>query len=200
MNKKDVKKKKFSQSFFQKNKKFIYIVSVGAIILITFLIADGKSFLTSGSNKSLPPSFSTSPISEPVEAPSFKLENIYGNNINLADYKGKVLIIDFWATWCPPCRRGIPDLIELKRKFGSRGFDVIGISVDQDTKQDVIPFVQNNNINYPVVYADGSVTEKYGGIESIPTSFVIDKKGKIVASFQGLTEKSVYEEFIQKLL
>ncbi len=201
MNKKETRKKKYTPSFLEKNKKFIITLSVGAVVLFTFFIINGNSFLSGGNDKPLPPNFSASSISEPVDAPSFKLENIYGKNIELSDYKGKVLIVDFWATWCPPCIRGIPDLIELKRKYGSKGFEVIGISVDQDdTKQDVVPFVQSNGINYPVAYASRNVTEKYGGIESIPTSFIIDKRGKIVASFQGLTEKSVYEEYINKLL
>ena len=197
MSKKPLGKKKYSPTFFQKNKKFIYTGSIAGIIVLFFLLSNGNSLL---GNVSLPQNYAGSIGNKPLPAPNFNLMSIDGKQLKLSDYKGKVLIVDFWATWCPPCRKGIPDLIELKRKYGSRGFEVIGVSVDTDTKQDVVPFVRQNWINYPLVYGDTDVTERYGGINSIPSSFVIDKNGTIVASFQGLTSISIYEDYINKLL
>lgn len=125
--------------------------------------------------------------------------------LNLSDYKGKVVLLDFWATWCPPCRKGIPDLIELKNEYKSKDVEVIGISLDGvtrggTTKKDVIPFIKDYGINYPVVEGDMNISQLYGGIRSIPTSFVIDKEGYIVSYYQGLVSKKQYETDINKAL
>jgi len=130
------------------------------------------------------------------QAPDFVLKDINGKNVKLSDYRGKVVILDFWATWCPPCRKGIPDLIDLQKKYGNE-LAVIGISLDQaNTIKDVVPFYKSYGINYPVVYGDASVVQKYGGIEAIPTSFVIDKKGNVVNKFVGLIPKEEYEKYL----
>jgi thiol-disulfide isomerase/thioredoxin len=133
------------------------------------------------------------------QAPDFILSSTNDKSIKLSDYRGKIVIVDFWATWCPPCRRGIPDLIEIQKEYG-KDVVVIGISMDTDTKGDVVPFIQNMGINYPVVYADARVVQAYGGVESIPTSFVIDKNGNIVDNHIGLVPKSEFTSLLNKLL
>ncbi len=133
------------------------------------------------------------------KAPNFTLVDTQGKKITLSDYAGKVVIVDFWATWCPPCRRGIPDLIDIQKQFKNK-VAVIGISVDTDTKSNVVPFMKSMGINYPVVFASSEVVQAYGGIEAIPTSFIIDKKGNISNQHVGLTDKSVIIDEIQKLL
>lgn len=132
-------------------------------------------------------------------APDFNVTSIENKSIRLSDYKGKVVIVDFWATWCPPCRRGIPDLIDIQKEYGS-DVVVIGISMDTDSKNDVVPFVKENGINYHVGYANPEVVQAYGGIESIPTSFVINKNGKIVDKHEGLVPKSDFTNVLNKLL
>jgi len=132
-------------------------------------------------------------------APNFDLTSTEGKTIKLSDYKGKAVIVDFWATWCPPCRKGIPDLIELQKEF-KNNLVVIGISLDQDTKSDVVPFIKKYGINYPVVYGTNQVIMEYGSINAIPTSFVINKEGKIVDKHIGLVPKSVYEKKIKEML
>lgn len=132
-------------------------------------------------------------------APDFTLTSVDNKSIRLSAYKGKVVIVDFWATWCPPCRKGIPDLIAIQKQYGS-DVVVIGISVDTETKKDVIPFIRQNGINYLVAYATPEMVQAYGGIEAIPTSFVIDKNGKIVDKHEGLVPKSDYTDVINKLL
>lgn len=125
--------------------------------------------------------------------------------VNLSDFKGKVVILDFWATWCPPCRKGIPDLVELKNEFKNEDFEIIGISLDTftkggATKDDVIPFMKDYGINYPIVVGNPQIAQQYGGVRSIPTSFVIDKEGYIVSYYQGLISKAQYLKDIKKIM
>lgn len=132
-------------------------------------------------------------------APDFTLKDINGKDVKLSDYKGKIVIIDFWATWCPPCRKGIPDLIALQKKYKD-DLAVIGISLDQqNTIKDVVPFYKSYGINYPVVYGTGQVVQQFGGVEAIPTSFIIDKEGNIVNKYVGLIPMEEYERNIKVL-
>ena len=144
---------------------------------------------------------------EPEEGPYPPNYNTVNSTemLNLSDYKGKVVILDFWATWCPPCRKGIPDLVELKDKFGEKGVEIIGISLDGITQRgtsikDVGPFMKDYGINYPVVEGNQNIAQLYGGIRSIPTSFVLDKEGYIVSYYQGLIPKNQYVSDINKIL
>lgn len=132
-------------------------------------------------------------------APNFTLVDTQGKKVSLSDYKGKVVIIDFWATWCPPCRRGIPDLIDIQKQFKNKVV-VLGISVDTDTKGDVPSFIKNMGINYTVLFATPEVVQAYGNIDAIPTSFIIDKKGKIVNQHVGLTPKETLVNEIRNLI
>ena len=131
-------------------------------------------------------------------APNFVLTDTKGNQVKLSDYRGKVVILDFWATWCPPCRRGIPDLVELQKTY-KKNLAVIGISLDTDSRKDVVPFIKEYGINYKVVYGDNDVVQKYGNIQSIPTTFIIDQKGRIVSSYIGLQRKETFENVIETL-
>lgn len=129
----------------------------------------------------------------------FTLKLTDGKDIKLSDHKGKIVIIDFWATWCPPCRRGIPDLVEIQKKYQKEVL-IIGISLDNETKPDVVPFIKKFGINYPVAYGTTEVVEAFGNIEAIPTSFIIDKSGQIVDKHIGLVDKSAYINKITELL
>jgi cytochrome c biogenesis protein CcmG/thiol:disulfide interchange protein DsbE len=134
------------------------------------------------------------------KAPDFQLKSTDGKTVKLSDFKGKIVIIDFWATWCPPCRKGIPDLVELQKTYKD-DLVIIGISLDDKrTLKDVVPFVSKYEINYPVVFGDSEVVSAFGGIESIPTSFVIDREGNITNTHVGLIPKAEYEKDINKLL
>lgn len=143
--------------------------------------------------------FSSNAFSQDKKAPDFSLKSVDGKTVKLSDYKNKVVLIDFWATWCPPCRKGIPDLIDLQKKF-KKDLVVLGISLDTDTKEDVPAFVKNYGINYPVVYGDNSTAKLYGGVSGIPTSFLVDKKGNIVDKHVGLVPKEIFVNEIKSLL
>lgn len=134
-----------------------------------------------------------------IKGPDFTLTSTEGQEIKLSDYKGKIIVLDFWATWCPPCRKGIPDLISIQKEY-PEDVVILGISLDTQTKADVVPFMKKIGINYPVVYGNMEVTQLYGGVDAIPTSFIIDQKGNIVAQHVGLVAKSEYTNKIKKLL
>lgn len=133
------------------------------------------------------------------KAPDFTLKLTDGKDIKLSNFKGKIIIVDFWATWCGPCKRGIPDLVEIQKEYKNKVV-IIGVSLDNETKPDVVPFIKQYNINYPIAYGTMEVVKAYGNIEAIPTSFVIDQSGKIVDKHVGLVSKSVYVNKIKELL
>lgn len=139
-------------------------------------------------------------MSDVKKAADFNLKTLDGKNVKLSDYKGKIVIIDFWATWCPPCRKGVPDLISLQNEYKDN-LVVIGISLDQqNTIKDLAPFIKQYGINYPVVLGTEKVVQDYGNIQAIPTSFVVDQKGFIVDTHVGLVSKSTYTDLINKLI
>lgn len=181
----------------KKQRSWLYTGFFIGVILLMFVINNSGSEPEQGP---YPPNYVPATQKSSVKAADFSLSTSDGKTLKLSDLKGKVVILDFWATWCPPCRKGIPDLIDLKKRYGAKGVEIVGISVDQETKPDVVPFIKDYGINYPVVYADNGIVINYGGIRAIPTTFVIDREGKIVASYEGLVSKLTYENHIKKLL
>jgi peroxiredoxin len=138
--------------------------------------------------------------SQRKHAPDFALKDASGKLVRLADYRGKVVVLDFWATWCGPCVIEIPWFTEFQRKYKDRGFEVLGVSMDDDGWKAITPFVERRKINYRVVLGDDKTGDLYGGLEALPTTFVIDRYGRIAAVHVGLTDKKDFENAIEKLL
>ncbi len=133
------------------------------------------------------------PAKQRNAAPEFALKDSNGQTVHLADYKGKVVLLDFWATWCGPCKIEIPWFMEFEQQFKDRGFAVLGVSMDEDGWNAVRPYIQERKINYRIVLGSEQVGDLYGGIEAMPTTFLIDRQGKIAAVHQGLDQGK--EEF-----
>src|ERR1035437_7208585 len=174
----------------------MYKLSISLLLVYTLI---GCSKSSHNENKPVNNQETSTLKDDNNKAPEFRLVSTDGKDIRLSEYKGKVVILDFWATWCGPCRKGIPDLIELQKEYG-KDIVVIGISLDENTKGEVVPFMQKIGRNYRVAYGTLEVTQQYGGVEAIPTSFVINKNGKIVDKHVGLVPKSEYADLINKLL
>lgn len=138
--------------------------------------------------------------SQRKHAPDFALKDADGKLVHLADYRGKVVLLDFWATWCGPCAVEIPWFTEFQRKYKDRGFEVLGVSMDDDGWKAITPFVQRKKINYRVVLGDDKTGDQYGGLEALPTTFVIDRNGRIASVHVGLVDKKDFEDAIEKLL
>jgi thiol-disulfide isomerase/thioredoxin len=134
------------------------------------------------------------------KAPNFTLKTKEGQTITLSKLKGKVVLINFWATWCGPCRAEIPGFKEVYNKYKSKGLEIVGISLDENGWEDVTPFMKQYSINYPVVIGNEKTAKAYGDIYGLPTSFVIDKQGYIVDKHVGLLSKEQLEEKIKGLL
>jgi peroxiredoxin len=140
------------------------------------------------------------PNRERHTAPDFSLKDVNGATVRLSDYRGKVVLLNFWATWCGPCKFEIPWFIEFEQANKDRGFAVIGISMDEEGWAVVKPFVAAMNVNYRTLLGDDSIAELFGGIDALPTSFLIDREGKVASMHFGLINKSIYENEIQELL
>lgn len=120
--------------------------------------------------------------------------------MKLSDFRGKVVLLNFWATWCGPCRIEIPWLIEFQQAYRDRGFVVLGVAMDDDGWNSVTPYIGENKINYRVMVGDDKIAALYGGIESLPTTLMIDKSGRVTATHVGLISKSDYKSEIEVLL
>jgi len=133
-------------------------------------------------------------------APDFKLTDGDGKTVTLADYRGKVVLLDFWATWCGPCRIEIPWFTEMERKNKDRGFAVLGVSMDDEGWKVIKPFIADMKINYRVILGNDQAAHDYGGLDALPTTFLIDRDGRIASVHVGLASRRDFEDGIEELL
>ncbi len=141
------------------------------------------------------------PDKERKSAPEFALKDSNGQTVHLTDYKGKVVLLDFWATWCGPCKVEIPWFIEFEQQFKNRGFAVIGVSMDEEGWDAVKPYIDDHKINYRVLLGNEQVSDIYGGLDSLPTTLLIDRQGKIASVHIGLSlGKEEFRDDIDHLL
>jgi thiol-disulfide isomerase/thioredoxin len=132
--------------------------------------------------------------------PAFELPDLGGAKVHSSDFKDKVMLVNFWATWCAPCIVEIPWFIEYQKKYGPKGLQVIGISLDETGAKDVVPFVKKHNMTYPILLGDDKIAEQFGGILGLPTTFIVDKNGKFYSMHRGLVSRESVEEELVALL
>jgi len=138
-------------------------------------------------------------VKNPDAAPAFQLNDLNGKPVSLAEARGKIVLLNFWATWCGPCRAEIPDLVDLQKRYADK-FEIIALATDEDDPDEVRRFVLQSGINYRVAMSSEAVRRDYGGIAALPTSFVIDPEGRIVQKHVGLNDPSIYELEVRAML
>jgi thiol-disulfide isomerase/thioredoxin len=143
---------------------------------------------------------SQEPGDQTTLAPAFSLKDLRGRSVRLDDYKGKVLLINFWATWCGPCLAEMPDLVKLQKEFGSRGLQIIGITYPPQNRASVQRTVRQMKINYPILFGGDKIAGDYNVGEVLPTTVIVDREGKIRARILGILEPEEFDEKVKPLL
>jgi cytochrome c biogenesis protein CcmG, thiol:disulfide interchange protein DsbE len=172
------------------NSKLLFII--GAVVVVAATLYFGTR------NISDLPSFGIN-SGQHMPAPQVTLTDLSGQKLDLASYKGEVVLVDFWATWCDPCRAEIPHFVQLQDKYRNQGFRVVGISMD-DGPRPVREFYGQYRMNYPVAMGNAKIAERFGGVLGLPVSFLIGRDGRIYARHVGETETNVFETEIKELL
>jgi thiol-disulfide isomerase/thioredoxin len=134
------------------------------------------------------------------KAPTFALKTATGETVDLNKLKGKVVVVNFWATWCGPCRAEIPGMLEVYDAYKAKGLEIVGISLDQKGWNDVTPLVKKMNITYPVVLGNQNLVNAYGGFNAIPTTWFVDKRGNVAEKHTGSMSKEQFETIIKGLI
>ncbi len=135
------------------------------------------------------------------KAPSFSLKTVDGRKVSLSDYKGKAVLINFWATWCAPCKLEMPWFVDLHKQYAPQGFEILGVSEDEPKDRPQIgKFAEKIGVNYPILVGDDASSKAYGGVEFLPTSYYVGRNGKIVEETAGLASRDEIEANIKKAL
>ncbi len=146
------------------------------------------------------PAHTTSYAGKSTVAPDFTLESLDGKNMRLSDFRGKAVLLNFWATWCGPCKIEMPWFVELQNEYGPQGFQIVGVAMDDSSKEDIAKFAKDMGVNYPVLIGKEAVGDEYGGVPALPESFFISRDGKILDKFIGLRGKAEVEDAIKAAL
>ncbi len=134
------------------------------------------------------------------QAPDFELTTLDGRKLKLSSYRGKAVVLNFWATWCGPCRIEMPWFVDLQKQYGAEGLTILGVAMDDSDPQKIAAFASEMGVNYPVLLGTDKVSEEYGNVEYLPTTFYIDRQGNIVGKSAGLMSKGELEEDAKKAL
>ena len=139
-------------------------------------------------------------IAKSTVAPDFSLESLDGKSVRLSDLRGKAVLLNFWATWCGPCKIEMPWFVELQNQYGAQGLQIVGVAMDDASKEDIAKFAKSMGVNYPILIGKESIGDQYGGIPALPESFFIGRDGKMVDKIIGLKGRGEIEDAIKKAL
>src|SRR6266849_1960742 len=184
-------------------KKVAIIVLTVAVLIGVTIYADKATRVSGAGARHMDSNVAGKP------EPELKLKTVDGKDVSLTQYKGKVVLVNFWATWCDPCRVEIPWLIEMEQKYSARGFTVLGIAMDEEGAKVVTPFVNRerfevtgaqSQMNYPIVIGDDAAADKFGGLLGYPTSVLINRDGKVVKRITGIISRDEMSKAIESQL
>jgi thiol-disulfide isomerase/thioredoxin len=182
-----------------RSKTFVYALTLVATVALIASCGGGTTTTSEGSSETA----AAEPAAREdgvIMAPDFVLEDVNGNIVRLSDYDGNVRLVDFWTTWCAPCKEEIPMFKELQKTYGPDGFTILAISMDEEGLEVVKPFVEKYGIDYVNLIGTEEVALKFGGIVGYPTAYLVDREGGISAPFIGPKPKRVLEKKIRALL
>ena len=163
----------------------ILVVLIASIVLIVFLREERDSTLKT-----------SRPIQPGLEAPIFSFPDLNGREVSLAGHRGKVVLVNIWATWCPPCRQEMPSMQRLYEKFKGENFEILAVSIDSEGREAVAPFMRKMNLTFPALLDPGETIRHLYGITGVPESFIIDKKGIVVEKIIGPINWATPEVFL----
>lgn len=181
-------------------RKFINRFGILLVIAVLFLGVANLASRSSGESDKLSETVPAENPKKYPKAPEFTLKDLNGNDVSLSDFSGKLVFVNFWATWCGPCRQEIPGFIKMYDKYHDKGLVILGISTDRDGSKKVQQFADKNKMNYPVLMFNMKIINDYGGITGIPTTFIVNRQGEIVNKFVGFPGDQTFEEEIKKWL
>jgi peroxiredoxin len=169
------------------------------LIVVAFVVA---LMLYVGYHKARRTGAGSSPqrLTQSTIAPDFSLDTLDGKTLRLSDLRGKAVLLNFWATWCGPCKIEMPWFVDLQNQYASQGLQIVGVAMDDGSKEDIAKFAKDMGVNYPILIGKESVGDQYGGVPALPESFLIARDGKIVDKIVGLRGKSEIEDSIKKAL
>ncbi len=133
-------------------------------------------------------------------APEFALQSLDGKTVHLSDFRGKAVLLNFWATWCEPCKIEMPWFVDLQKEYGPEGLQIVGVAMDDSGAEDIAKFAQKMGVNYPILIGKEAVGDSYGGVQFLPATFYIDRDGKVVDKIFGLKGRGEIEDDVKKIL
>jgi thiol-disulfide isomerase/thioredoxin len=168
-----------------------------ALVVVALVVAGMLYF---GFHTARRPGTGTSMLKQASVAPDFTLQSLEGKNITLSDLRGHAVLLNFWATWCGPCKIEMPWFVDLQKQYGAQGLQIVGVAMDDASKEDIAKFAKDMGVNYPILIGKESVGDQYGGVPALPESFFIGRDGKVIDKIIGLKGKSEIEDDVKKAL
>lgn len=176
-------------------------ILVAVVVLVALLIFEGARMSRHPKSPGAAPTpEQQSTLAAGTAAPDFELKSLDGKNVKLSDYRGKAVLLNFWATWCAPCKIEMPWFVELNKKYQAQGLVIVGVAMDDSGEGEIAKFAKEEGVNYPILLGKDSVGDAYGGVQFLPSTFYISRDGKIVKSNFGILGESDIEDNIKLAL